>query len=91
MARAWHNAGMALSEVTLRWGPCDGDVVTLEDADTLEIRVPCVCGTCLDEIPEGLQKEAYTEAVYLPDAVGNWFYAGRIRYGSDSDPVWTAG
>jgi hypothetical protein len=91
MARAWHNADMTLPEVTLRWGPCDGDVITLEDSEVLEIRVPCVCGTCLDEIPEGVKKDAYTEAVYLPDSLGNWFYAGRIRYGDDAKPFWSAG
>ena len=45
-----------MQETVLRWGPCDGDTVNVED-QTREIRVPVVCGTCLDELPTNLSKD----------------------------------
>jgi hypothetical protein len=76
----------SMQETVLRWGPCDGDTVTVEE-DTREIRVPVVCGTCLDELPTNLSKDVYSEALYLPDpASGTWIYSGRFRYGSDGHP-----
>jgi hypothetical protein len=67
-------------EAVLKWGPCDGDVVTVEDTD-VEIRVPIVCGICLDELPTALSKDIYTEGIYLHDPqTGQWTYSGRLRY-----------
>jgi len=68
-----------MTETQLRWGPCDGDRLTIEDG-VLEVRVPVVCGVCLDELPANLGRDVYTEAIYLPDAAGVWWYAGRMRY-----------
>ena len=82
---------MGMEEVTLRWGPCDGDTVTFDASDTREIRIPCVLGICLDELPANLGKDVYTEALYLPDASGNWFYAGRMRYADDGTAFWSPG
>ena len=68
-----------MTETQLRWGPCDGDTLTIEEGVT-EVRVPVVCGVCLDELPANVGRDVYTEAIYLPDAAGVWWYAGRMRY-----------
>jgi hypothetical protein len=79
------------AEVRLRWGPCDGDTIGLDPSSDMEIRVPCVSGVCLDELPANLGKDLYTEAIYLPDAKGDWYYAGRMRYAKDGSTYWSAG
>ena len=68
------------SRVILRWGPCDGDMIDIDIADATELRLPVVCGVCLDELPVNLGKDIYTEAIYMPDSNGVWWYAGRMRY-----------
>lgn len=79
-AMPWDTAGMV--EVRLRWGPCDGDTVNVEQTD-LEIRVPVCCGVCLDELPANIGRDVYTEAIYIPDKEGTWWYSGRLRYRDD--------
>ena len=76
-----------MPDEVLKWGPCDGDVVTVEDGD-LEIRIPVVCGVCLDDLPAALDKSIYTEAMYLRDEDGRWVYSGRMRYRSDGTAFW---
>jgi len=76
-------------DTTLHWGPCDGDQVTVEDTDR-EIRVPVVCGICLDELPFALDKALYSEAVYMRDSEGRWIYSGRMRYAADGSAYWHA-
>lgn len=76
-----------MTEHTLRWGPCDGDVVELDDLER-EIRVPVICGTCLDELPANLGREVYTEALYMRDSEGRWVYSGRFRYRQDGTAYW---
>jgi hypothetical protein len=71
----------------LTWGPCDGDVVTVEPTER-EIRIPVVCGICLDDLPSNLDKSIYTEALYLRDSEGRWLYSGRMRYRSDGTAFW---
>lgn len=82
---------MAEREVRLRWGPCDGDTVGVDTAADMEIRIPCVMGVCLDELPANLGKDLYSEAIYLPDERGDWYYAGRMRYAKDGTAYWAAG
>jgi hypothetical protein len=55
-------------DTTLHWGPCDGDVVIVEDLDR-EIRIPVICGICLDDLPTNLDKALYTEAMYIGKTV----------------------
>ena len=74
------NASMV--EVRLRWGPCDGDTIQVSDTDT-EARIPVCCGVCLDELPANIGKDVYTEAIYIPDERGDWYYSGRLRYRDD--------
>lgn len=69
-------------EVRLRWGPCDGDTVTVETTDS-EIRVPVCLGVCLDELPANIGKDVYTEAIYIQDKNGHFYYSGRMRYHDD--------
>jgi hypothetical protein len=82
---------MSEAEVRLRWGPCDGDTVGLDTSSDREIRIPCVLGVCLDELPANLGKDLYTEAIYLPDSKGDWYYAGRMRYAKDGTAYWSPG
>jgi len=76
-------------DTTLHWGPCDGDVVIVEDLDR-EIRIPVICGICLDDLPTNLDKVLYTEAMYIRDSEGRWIYSGRIRYREDGTAYWHA-
>lgn len=76
-----------MQEELLKWGPCDGDLITVED-DCREIRIPVVCGVCLDELPTNLGKDVYTEALYLRDMDGKWVYSGRMRYREDGTAYW---
>lgn len=71
-----------MEEVQLRWGPCDGDRVQVDGTD-LEIRVPVVMGVCCEELPSNIGRDVYTEAIYIPDKAGVWWYSGRMRYRDD--------
>jgi len=71
----------------LTWGPCYGDIVTVEPTER-EIRIPVVCGICLDDLPSNLDTRIYTEALYLRDSEGRWLYSGRMRYRSDGTAFW---
>ena len=76
-----------MPDEVLKWGPCDGDVVTVEEGDR-EIRIPVICGVCLDDLPAALDRSIYTEAMYLRDRDGRWVYSGRMRYRVDGTAYW---
>jgi len=39
-----------------------------------------VMGVCCEELPSNIGRDVYTEAIYIPDKAGVWWYSGRMRY-----------